>query len=263
MKIRDYLIMLRIGDWIKFYMTAPIAGAIVANASRGEVILVVIIYFAIISFAFTVNNYFDVDIDRKHNGKVKSNKNPLASGNIDSKGVQMIMFVQIAISLISIGLSRLGFFLVVFNIFLVGSYSGIFRLKEKFTLDIITHGLMFGAVPFLAGYALCKDFIPQDVYILSIIPLILGVEALIAHQILEYEEDVISTRTTVTIIGKQNGLLLLGTIAAISISVLYYVVNIRLLPLWVAVVIGCYLLTYPAYSCRSIFRDFRHTSSTQ
>lgn len=263
MMIKEYLRMLRIGDWIRFYLAAPLAGALLAGALPAQIILVFIIYFALIGYAFTVNNYFDVEIDKLHNGKMESNKNPLASGSVGRRGVLLMMLLQIGIALISIEMSYLGFCLVLLNLLLFTGYSGGIRLKERFFLDIMTHGLMFGAVPFLTGFALSRGSIPPEILLISSIPFILGAEALIAHQVIEYEEDVLSTRTTVTIIGRKNGLLLLGSAAALSIVLLMFVAGTKPLPLWAVTALGWYLLIYPAYSCRSLIRDIRHTASPQ
>lgn len=261
--IFDYLRMLRIGDWIKFYMAVPLAGALLAGAVSAQIILVIIIYFDIIGYAFTVNNYFDVEIDRLHNGKMKSKKNPLASGLISRRGVLLMMLFQIGIALISVEMSFIGLSLVLLNLLLFTAYSGGVRLKEKFALDIITHGLMFGAVPFLAGFALCKGSISPEILLTSSLPFILAAEALIAHQLVEYEEDVLSTRTTITMIGKKNGLLLLGAAAAVSTVFLIFMTSTKPLPIWALTALGWYLIAYPAYSCRSLIRDFRHTASPQ
>jgi 4-hydroxybenzoate polyprenyltransferase len=264
MKVHDYLRMLRIGDWIKFYMAVPLAGALLAGANASQLIQVFIIFFSLISYAFTVNNYFDVEIDRLHNGKIRSNRNPLASGLISANGVIIIMLIQIGISLISIAMSSLGFGLVVLNIILFTVYSGIIRLKERPVLDIINHGLMFGAVPFLAGFALCAGSIPLNVLFLAAPLFILGAEALIAHQIMEYEEDMKSTRTTITMIGQRNGLLLLGLLVIISIGALFFVNSMRQqlpLPIWAVAGFGWYLLAYPAYSCRRVLYDIRYSAS--
>jgi 4-hydroxybenzoate polyprenyltransferase len=263
MRMHEYIKMLRIRDWIKFYIAVPLAGALLAGAVSAQIILVFIIYFALIGYAFTVNNYFDAEIDRLHARKMESNKNPLASGSVGRRGVLLMMLFQIGIALISIEMSYLGFCLVLLNLLLFTAYSAGIRLKERFALDIITHGLMFGAVPFLAGFALSKGSIPPEILLVSSLPFILGAEALIAHQIVEYEEDLLSTRTTVTFIGQRNGLLLLGSAAAASIVLLMFIVGLRPLPLWASIALGWYLLVYPAYSCRSLIRDFRHTASPQ
>lgn len=255
--------MLRIRDWIKFYLAAPLAGALLGSAVLAQIILVFIIYFALIGYAFTVNNYFDVEIDRQHRGKMESNKNPLASGSVGRGGVLLLMSLQIGIALVSLKMSYLGFCLVLLNLLLFTAYSGGVRLKERFFLDIITHGLMFGAVPFLTGFALSRGSIPPEILLTSSLPFILGAEALIAHQVVEYEEDVLSTKTTVTFIGRRNGLLLLVSAAALSIVLLMFVAATEPLPIWAVTVLGWYLLFYPAYSCRSLIHDFRNTASPQ
>ena len=263
MRMHEYLRMLRIRDWIKFYLAVPLAGALLAGAVPAQIILVFIIYFALIGYAFTVNNYFDVEIDRQHTGKMETNKNPLASGSISRRGVLLMMLFQIGIALVSLEMSYLGFCLILLNLLLFTAYSGGIRLKERFILDIITHGLMFGAVPFLTGFALLKGNIPPEILLASSLPFILGAEALIAHQVVEYEEDVLSTSTTVTFIGRRNGLLLLGLAAAVSIVLLIFIAGTKPLPVWAVSALGWYLLVYPAYSCRSLIRDFRHIASPQ
>ena len=175
----------------------------------------------------------------------------------------MMMLFQIGITLVSLEMSYLGFCLVLLNLMLFTAYSGGIRLKERFALDIKTHGLMFGAVPFLAGFALSRGSIPPEIILFSSFPFILGAEALIAHQVVEYEEDVRSTRTTVTFIGRRNGLLLLGSAAVVSIVLLMFMAGTKPLPVWAVTALGWYLLVYPAYSCRSLIRDFRHTASPQ
>jgi 4-hydroxybenzoate polyprenyltransferase len=59
----DYLRMLRIGDWIRFYPIIPLVGALLAGARAEQLLLIWLIYFAIIGYALVVNNYFDVEID--------------------------------------------------------------------------------------------------------------------------------------------------------------------------------------------------------
>jgi 4-hydroxybenzoate polyprenyltransferase len=194
---------------------------------------------------------------------LESNKNPLASGSVDRRGIQLIMFAQVGIAMISLNMSFFGFCLVLLNILLFTAYSGGIRLKERVVLDIFTHGLMFGAVPFLAGFILCNGNIYPETLLMTLLLFILGGEALMAHQVIEYEEDLKSTRTTVIVIGQRNGLLILGFLAVISEVLLFFVASTKLLPFWVLAALSWYLIAYPAYSCRSIFHDFRHIASPE
>lgn len=259
----DYLHMLRIGDWIRLYPVIPIVGALLAGAAIEQLLLIWLIYFALIGYAFVVNNYYDVEIDRLHRGKAQSNKNPLASGAISRKGVQITMLVLIGVASLSLCFGLLGSALVLLNIILVTAYSGGPRLKDVPLLDIVTHGLMFGAVPFLAGFVLVQGEVTYEALLLTALPFLLGCEALIAHQVVEYEMDIDSTKTTITRLGQRKGLLLLGVLATASIVILLYLTDAAMLPSWATVAAGWYLLAYPAYSCRGIFSDIRHRASAE
>jgi len=250
----DYLRMLRISDWIRFYPIIPVAAALLAGATLTQLLLVFLIYFALFGYAFAINNYCDVEIDRLHRIKLDKNKNPMCSGNVSPRRVQILMLLLIGLSLLSLFMSGYGFVLVLINLGLVTAYSGGLRLKEWPVLDIITHGLMFGALPFLAGFALVQGEIGPQIFALSAIPFLLGCEALIAHQIIDYQIDVTATRTTVTSIGPRKGLALLAASAVASVIMLLGLAPSLEIPVWAAALIGVYLLTYPAYSCRGIFQ---------
>lgn len=255
--------MLRIGDWIKFYPLIPICGALLAGAEVQQLLLISLIYFALIGYAFVVNNYFDVNIDRQHQGKVECNKNPFASGKISCREVQALMFLLVGVTFLSLWASHLGFILIMLNLILVTAYSGGPRLKDAAGLDIITHGLMFGAVPFLAGFALVLGSMTHVIIILSAIPFILGCEALIAHQVMEYEMDLGTTETTITRMGPELGLMLLAILTAVSLIILIWLASAMIIPFWAVFIAGWYMLAYPAYSCRGKFRDIRHHPSAE
>lgn len=257
--------MMRIGDWVKFYPMIPLIGALLAGATAEQLLLIWLIYSALIGYAFVVNNYYDVEIDRLHRGKAESNKNPLASGAISHRGVQAAMMLLVGVTFLSLSLSFIGFSLVLLNLILVTAYSGGPRLKDVPILDIVTHGLMFGAVPFLAGFALVQGAVTYDALLLTALPFLLGCEALIAHQVMEYEMDIEGTKTTVTRLGKEKGLLFLGVLAAASIAILLYVAAAHAvqLPSWALAIAGWYLLAYPAYTCRGILSDIRHRASAE
>lgn len=255
--------MLRVGDWIRFYPFVPLAGAVLAGAEAPVLLVIWIVYCALIGFAFVINNYYDVEIDRKHKGKLEANKNPLASGRVSRSGAQAMMLILAGIAMLSIFVSPAGSVLVFANLLLVAAYSGGPRLKERPFLDIVTHGLMFGGLPFLAGFALAGGRISPEILAVSAIPFLLGCEALIIHQVMDYETDISSTRTTATIIGRERCLALLGASAALSLVILLALTAQELVPVWAAAPVGVYLLAYPAYSCRGMFRDLSHSASAQ
>lgn len=257
--------MMRIGDWVKFYPIIPIIGALLAGATAGQLLLIWLIYFALIGYAFVVNNYYDVEIDRLHRGKAESKKNPLARGAIRHRGVQITMMLLVGITFLSLSFNILGFSLVLLNLLLVTAYSGGLRLKDMHVLDIVTHGLMFGAVPFLAGFTLVQGAITYNVILLAALPFLLGCEALIVHQVMEYEMDIEGTKTTITRLGREKGLLLLGVLEVVSVAILLGIAaaHVVQLPAWILAAAGLYLLAYPAYSCRGILGDIRHRASAE
>ncbi len=257
--------MLRINDWVKFYMPIPLLGAFLAHGAPIQILLIAIIYLCLIGYAFVVNNYFDVEIDRLHRQKVECNKNPLASGRVSRRGVLVLMLLQIAVALVcSLLLSEAGSVLVALNLLLVTAYSAShIRLKERLGWDIITHGLMFGAVPFLAGFSLSQGRLTGEIVLLSLIFFVIASEALLAHQITEYAEDVKATNTTVTMIGQKKGLSLLGAFVAASLMILSVIAYQHQVPLLAVAVLACYLLIYPTYSCRGVFFDIGYRASTE
>ena len=145
------------------------------------------------------------------------------------------------------------------------------RLKDRFAADIICHGLMFGGLPFLAGYTLAGGGIPALASLPAAGALLctfICCEALIAHEIMDYHEDLGTTYTTVVGIGLKNGIILLGITAVAS------VVALELMAWWFAVAIAAnailfiFLALYPLYSCRDIVvpaagNGFRMLMNTQ
>jgi len=198
-----YFKMLRINDWIKSYFWIPLIGAFLANASWKNFLLVAIIYFCATGYSFAINNYFDVEIDKKHQGKIKSNKNPLAQGFATKKGTLMLLGILLSISIIlAIQLNFIGFIFVTLSLAASTSYSIKFiRLKERFILDLATHGFMFGFFPFLAGVTLAQGNLDLTSILIGILFALITANELLIHQIVDYKDDLRNTKTTVIKIG--------------------------------------------------------------
>ncbi|KAF1077518.1 UbiA prenyltransferase family protein [Methanogenium sp. MK-MG] len=254
-KIQGYRKMLRTGDWIKFYPLFPLAGACLAAGISSDLIMVFALFFFVTGYGFVINNLYDADIDKNHSGKAEQGKNPLADGVL-SKGESIGMcavFAGIPL-LLSLTISGTGFVFTLLCLIALTLYSATpARLKDRFAADIICHGLMFGGLPFLAGYALAGGAVPQLISLPAASALVctfICCEALIAHEILDYHEDLGTTYTTVVGIGLRNGVLLMGITALLS------VVALELMAWWFAVdiainaVVLIFLIAYPLYSCR-------------
>ena len=123
-------------------------------------------------------------------------------------------------------------------------YSAI--LKERFILDIIIHGMMFGLFPFLAGFALCGE-INAFGFSASLLMMIICCEALILHQVGDYNIDLGNSKTTVVKIGLKKGWQLLAIFVILSImnlGVIAYIFDTSMLPTFCVFI---YLIAYPTY----------------
>jgi 4-hydroxybenzoate polyprenyltransferase len=256
-KIHGYLKMLRTKDWIKFYPLFPLAGACLAAGISPDLIIVFALFFFITGYGFVINNLYDAKIDSKHSGKKKTGKNPFADNAI-SKGDVMIMCAVLAgIPLLwSLLISGPAFVCSLLCLIALTLYSAPpARFKDRFGADIVCHGLMFGGLPFLTGYVLAGGGIPGLFSLAAaaalVCTLICG-EALIAHEIMDYHEDVGTTYTTVVGIGLRNGVLLLGITTLFSLVVFGVMAWWFAIALTINAVIFAFLIAYPLYSCRDI-----------
>jgi len=253
----DYLKMLRIRDWVRFYPFIPLIGAILARTSPIVLLSVGVISCCVIAYGFVINNYFDVEIDKKHEKKVKSNKNPLSTGNATRRGASILMGILLTISVILSGfLSLNGLLFTLLSIFLLTLYSiKDVRLKERFIFDIICHGLMFGFFPFLAGFTLAGGEPNTFILLSATLFTVICCEALLIHQINDYGEDLGNSDTTVTRIGIERGSVLLFSLFLLSVVNLEAIVHyfdIGTIPHGITLI---YLVLYPNILFRGVINS--------
>ena len=253
----EYLKMLRVKEWIKFFAPIPLIGAILAPATPFVLISVGVIFFCVIAFGFVVNNYFDVEIDLRNTKKVSRGNNPLSSGRVTKRGTFALMCVLLAIAItlacfLSPGISGVLFTLLSISLLTLYSVNRI-RLKERFIVDILTHGLMFGLFPVLAGFTLAGGDLNLNTHILLIAALfmIIGCESLLTHQINDYEEDLGYSSTTVVKVGLKKGWVLLASAVLLSIAILELIVHYSDIGLVLHSAAVAYLIAYPFYTCRN------------
>ncbi len=253
----EYLKMLRVREWIKFFAPIPLIGAILAPATPFVLISVGVIFFCVIAFGFVVNNYFDVEIDLRNTKKVRRGNNPLSSGRVTKRGTFALMCVLLAIAIalacvLSPGINGVLFTLLSISLLTLYSVNHI-RLKERFIVDILTHGLMFGLFPVLAGFTLAGGDLNLNTHILLIAALfmIIGCESLLTHQINDYEEDLGYSSTTVVKVGLKKGWVLLASVVLLSIAILELIVHYFDIGLVLHSAAVAYLIAYPFYTCRN------------
>ena len=203
--------MLRVKDTVKFFFWIPLVGAILVNVSLNDFVLIAIISFCTVSYAFVINNYFDVEIDKKNSKKINSKSNPLAQGLVTKKGVLTLSGILLLIPIsLSLFMNFIGFIFVLLSIFGATLYSmSYIRLKERNIIDIVSHGVVFGPFLFLTGVFLSQGMINMSLLAIAFLFTILSANVLLAHQIMDYEEDLGNTKTTVIKIGKKRSYLFL------------------------------------------------------
>ncbi len=257
-RIKEYLKMLRINEWIKFFTFIPLIGAILAHAIPSVLILVGIIFFCVIGYGFVINNYFDVEIDRRNTKKVRMGKNPLSAGKVTKEGTLLLMGVLLAIPIaLSCFLTLTGLLFTVLSISFLTLYSVKYiRLKERFIVDIITHGLMFGLFPFLAGFTLAGGDLNTLTLLVASLFMIIGCEALLTHQINDYGEDFGNSSTTVVRVGLKRGSVLLASVVLVSIVNLELIVHCSDIGMMLHGGAFAYLIAYPIYTCRGEIYHF-------
>lgn len=131
------------------------------------------------------------EIDKRHTKKVVLGKNPLSTGRVTKTGTFMLMSVLLAIPIaLSCFLSVNGILFTLLSISFLTLYSVKYiRLKERFIADIITHGLMFGLFPFLAGFTLAGGDLNMLSLLIASLFMMFGCVSLLTHQIKDYDED--------------------------------------------------------------------------
>jgi 4-hydroxybenzoate polyprenyltransferase len=268
--MNEYIEMLRIKDWVKFYPIIPIIGAVLAYADLITLILIGIVFFCVIGYGFVINNYFDVEIDKKHTKKMEANKNPLAAGTVARSSILILCGVLLAIAVvISSLLNPVGLLFTLMSILFLTLYSAKYiRFKERFFVDIISHGMMSGLFPFLAGFTLAGGnlmLFSSTGLVVPLLFMVIGCEALITHQINDYREDLGNSDTTVVRIGLKNGwilLILFVVLSLINLEIIFYYFDIGaaispelitdLFNVGIVIYICAftYLVAYPIYMCR-------------
>jgi len=252
-KVKEYLGMMRVKEWITFFIFIPLIGAFLAGATPYILILVGLIFFCVIGYGFVINNYYDLEIDRQNTKKVRYNKNPIAAGKVTKRGTYLLMALLLTIpTAVSYLLTITGFLFTLLSIVFLTLYSiRYIRLKERFIVDLITHGLMFGFFPFLAGFTLAGGSLNMLTILIAFLSLILGCIALLTHQINDYEEDWGNTRTTVLRTGLKGGWALLIFFLLLSFANLAVITHYSGIGLLIPGSVLAYFIVFPLYACRA------------
>ncbi len=255
MKLAACVKMLRINNWLGYFLIATLGYAIFTRGSAGisETLYFYALVCLYLGFSFSITNTFDVKEDSLKGKK----SNPVAAGEIGQKeGVLLSLFLALLGMLLSLTRSPGAFLFYAILIFLSFSYSAPpFRLKSKPFLDLVSHGLFFGSLLFLFPSA----FFSKDIEVLHAIIAIsvfhLSVIFELRNHIEDYETD---KKAGVTTIACALGLRacerftrFLSFLFPLSLLPIFYVINTGVLfSLFLATTSIFYLAFYSKKSYR-------------
>lgn len=151
--------LIRIKSW-KAYLGVSLFGYVLsADSFDLRALIFFATMFCYLAFAFAINNCYDVDTDI-----FSARKNPVASGSVRRERALFISYI-FAISglFISSFLSLSSMMIYVFMLLLAYLYSAPPRLKGLPPVDMLSHGLFFGALIFLFGVSISAEL--QKVHI--------------------------------------------------------------------------------------------------
>ncbi|WP_346766025.1 UbiA family prenyltransferase [Thermococcus sp. M39] len=186
------------------------------------VLMSLILYVA---YAFAINNCFDVDTDLIN--PLKRNKNPIANGEL-SFGMGILSSVAIAVLgiLFAAFLSYGELLIYVSMILLATLYSAPPRLKAQPILDVLSHGIFFGAMPFLYG-AYFDGVLTKYEIAIGLALLFYSFSMELRNHLEDYESDLkANLRTTPIVIGKSLSEKLVMIFSGISVALLLATLNV-------------------------------------
>lgn len=141
-----YFKLLRVGDTRGYFLLA-LFGFFLAKgflAPLGNIAIFLGMIFFVLSFGWSINDCFDQKEDRLD----KTKKNPIVLGEVSFKGALFFSFSLAILGLVIsgfLGYKIFLFYLLTIAIFLCYSAPPL-RLKSRFLLDIVAHGLFVAAV---------------------------------------------------------------------------------------------------------------------
>ena len=179
-------------------------------------------------YAFSINNCFDVDTDSKNPAKVK--KNPIASGELSFREGLAISALLAATGLgLASMTNRRTLEIYALMLILATLYSAPPRLKARPVVDVLSHGLFFGGLPFIYGALIDGSLSEAEILMATGITLYSFALELRNH-LSDYESDLrAGLRTTPIVIGKGRSELLVEVFSVLAIAVTLYTLKPHLI----------------------------------
>ncbi|HDM35721.1 MAG TPA: 4-hydroxybenzoate polyprenyltransferase [Candidatus Syntrophoarchaeum butanivorans] len=243
-RVKGHYQNLRILDW-RGYVAMTLfgylfAGGIFAISDRTTLplLLTTSLYLA---FAFSINNCFDLKEDMRS----RKTKNPIAVGVI---GFREAIITSMGCALSGMALSYISFGGIPSVIFLLllllaFAYSAPpLRFKSLPPIDTISHGLFFGALLFLYGFAVVEKP-PSSILLLAVSIFLYSILIELKNHMNDYESDLAAgTITTACWLGIDRTRKLFRILLCLHFIVLFYALYVfsscYLLPILTSVILA-------------------------
>ncbi len=187
------------------------------DVKNASIVLISLILY--VAYAFSLNNCFDVDTDVLN--PRKRSKNPIASGELSFRaGIIFSMILAVSGIMLASLLGKEEFLIYLSMVLLATLYSAPPRLKAQPILDVISHGIFFGMIPFF--YGACFDgVLTRYEAVIGLALLLYSFAMELRNHLEDYESDIkASLRTTPITIGKSTSEKLAAIFSGLSIALL-------------------------------------------
>lgn len=201
-------------------------GSLALQNNISEVLKFIITVAFYLAFSFSINNCFDANCDALQKEKLVNN--PVARGSISFKESLILSLCMAVAGLLLAYLWFRSCFLPYFSlVLLAGTYSAPpLRLKSIPLVDLISHGLFFGALLYFYGHIVASGNLSYEAILIGMLIFIYSATLELRNHIEDIQTDLSSgTRTTACWLGYEKSrrlleaLLLLHWLLLMAVSI--------------------------------------------
>ena len=239
--MNPYLKLLRLEGWAYSYMA--IIGLVISGGliqPVWKILIFMTAIFAYLGFCFAINQSSDVEEDKLN----KCQKNPVATGELSKKNA---LIFTAAVAALGVALSAYfgaRMFLFYGSFMLMGFFYSWppIRLKSRFLIDSLSHGLFFGVGLFLMPFIAFGATLSQTSYGIAIAIFYHSLTRQLQNHIWDYEGDKkANLRTTACVLGKEMTEKILTVMVVLFPLVAYIIIPDRV---WFFVILTAFIITY-------------------
>ncbi|RLJ00508.1 MAG: 4-hydroxybenzoate polyprenyltransferase [Candidatus Aenigmatarchaeota archaeon] len=204
--INYYFSLMRIKNW-RAYLLISILGFLLSFGYTNDIIKITAFFIAVslyLGFSFSINECFDTSEDR-----LKGTKNPIALGKIKFEhglcfsGILAILGLSLAAVF---GMNAFLFYLTMILLSLAYSSKPL-RLKSRFILDLLSHGLFFGAFLFIFPFIVFSKAINIIHYLIMLVIFYFSIILELRNHISDFDYDRrAGLKTSACVLGKDKSI---------------------------------------------------------